>query len=96
MFNVTQGGIGTYFQPGVVSPFFRFAARILDEALAWYLSEHIMDGYKFLMQNYHEGDSVCIFGSFIFREPSFVTSRRTVDRVFPWRIYGPRTCRNVA
>ena len=29
---------------------------------AWYLSEHIMDGYKFLMQNYHEGDSVCIFG----------------------------------
>lgn len=73
IFNVTQGGIGTYFQPGVVSPFFRFAARILDEALAWYLSEHIMDGYKFLMQNYHEGDSVCIFGSFIFREPSSVT-----------------------
>ncbi|KAH9979975.1 hypothetical protein BGW80DRAFT_1514339 [Lactifluus volemus] len=57
-----QAGVGTYFQPGVVSPFFRFAARILDEALAWYLSEHIMDGYKFLMQNYHEGDSVSIFG----------------------------------
>ncbi|KAI9465062.1 hypothetical protein BJY52DRAFT_1209897 [Lactarius psammicola] len=55
-------GIGTYFQPGVVSPVFHFAARILDEMFAWYLSEHIMDGYKFLMQNYHEGDSVCIFG----------------------------------
>jgi uncharacterized protein (DUF2235 family) len=39
-----------------------FAARTLDEMFAWYLSEHIMDGYKFLMQNYHEGDSVCIFG----------------------------------
>lgn len=57
-----QAGIGTYFQPGVVSPLFRFAARVLDEMFAWYLSEHIMDGYKFLMQNYHEGDSVCIFG----------------------------------
>ncbi|KAI9443508.1 hypothetical protein H4582DRAFT_2197715 [Lactarius indigo] len=57
-----QAGIGTYFQPGVVSPLFRFAARTLDEMFAWYLSEHIMDGYKFLMQNYHEGDSVCIFG----------------------------------
>jgi uncharacterized protein (DUF2235 family) len=58
----TQAGIGTYFQPGVVSPFFRFGARALDLAVAWYISEHIMDGYKFLMQNYHEGDSVCIFG----------------------------------
>ncbi|KAH9060461.1 hypothetical protein EDB87DRAFT_1562060 [Lactarius vividus] len=57
-----QAGIGTYFQPGVVSPLFRFAARTLDEMFAWYLSEHIMDGYRFLMQNYHEGDSVCIFG----------------------------------
>ncbi|KAH9045010.1 hypothetical protein EDB84DRAFT_1634778 [Lactarius hengduanensis] len=57
-----SAGIGTYFQPGVVSPLFRFAARTLDEMFAWYLSEHIMDGYKFLMQNYHEGDSVCIFG----------------------------------
>lgn len=57
-----QAGVGTYFQPGVVSPLFRFAARTLDEMFAWYLSEHIMNGYKFLMQNYHEGDSVCIFG----------------------------------
>ncbi|KAH9168461.1 hypothetical protein EDB89DRAFT_1583900 [Lactarius sanguifluus] len=57
-----QERIGTYFQPGVVSPLFRFAARTLDEMRAWYFSEHIMDGYKFLTQNYHEGDSVCIFG----------------------------------
>ncbi|KAN0127605.1 Uncharacterized alpha/beta hydrolase domain (DUF2235) domain containing protein [Lactarius tabidus] len=57
-----QARIGTYFKPGVVSPLFRFAARTLDEMFAWYLSEHIMDGYKFLMQNYHEGDSICIFG----------------------------------
>lgn len=57
-----QAGIGTYFKPGVVSPLFRFAAQTLDEMFAWYLSGHIMDGYKFLMQNYHEGDHVCIFG----------------------------------
>lgn len=57
-----QAGIGTYFQPGVVSPLFRLAAQTLDEMFAWYLSEHIMDGYKFLMQNYREGDRVCIFG----------------------------------
>lgn len=60
-----QAGVGTYFQPGVVSPFFRIGAKILDEMFAWYLSEHIMDGYKFLMQNYHEGDTVCIFGLYL-------------------------------
>jgi hypothetical protein len=62
-----QAGIGTYFKPGVVSPLFRFAARTLDEMFAWYLSEHIMDGYKFLMQNYHEGDSICVFGLYCLR-----------------------------
>jgi uncharacterized protein (DUF2235 family) len=62
---MAQAGIGTWFPPGVVSPLFRSAARFLDEAFAWYLCDHIMDGYKFLMQNYHEGDSVSIFGSFI-------------------------------
>jgi uncharacterized protein (DUF2235 family) len=59
---LAQAGIGTYFKPGVVSPLMRVGARFLDQALAWYLSEHIMNGYEFLMQNYHEGDSVCIFG----------------------------------
>lgn len=28
-------GIGTYFQPGVVSPLFQWGAKILDEAFAW-------------------------------------------------------------
>ena len=37
-------------------------ARILDEAFAWYLSEHVIEGYKFLMQNYNVGDKVCLFG----------------------------------
>ncbi|KAI0293299.1 hypothetical protein B0F90DRAFT_1643195 [Multifurca ochricompacta] len=57
-----QAGIGTYIQPGVVSPLFRLGARILDMAIAWYLYQHVMDGYKFLMQNYNVGDRVCLFG----------------------------------
>ncbi|KAF8722698.1 hypothetical protein AX14_009658 [Amanita brunnescens Koide BX004] len=57
-----QPGIGTYFNPGVVSPLFEWWAKILDEAFAWYLDVHVMDGYRFLMQNYHAGDKICLFG----------------------------------
>lgn len=35
---------------------------LLDEAIAWYLYQNVIDGYKFLMQNYDIGDKVCIFG----------------------------------
>ncbi|KAH8993945.1 hypothetical protein EDB92DRAFT_1795941 [Lactarius akahatsu] len=58
----SQAGIGTYIQPGVVSPLFEKAAEILDDTIAWYLYQHIMDGYKFLMQSYNVGDKVCLFG----------------------------------
>ncbi|KDQ62719.1 hypothetical protein JAAARDRAFT_171302 [Jaapia argillacea MUCL 33604] len=57
-----QAGIGTYFQPGVVSPLFQWVAKIADEAVAWYLDAHVMDGYRFLMQNYNAGDKICLFG----------------------------------
>ncbi|RDX42628.1 hypothetical protein OH76DRAFT_1410973 [Lentinus brumalis] len=57
-----QPGIGTYFNPGVVSPVFQWCAKILDEAFAWYLDEHVRGGYQFLMQNYVPGDKICIFG----------------------------------
>ncbi|KAI6044764.1 hypothetical protein EDC04DRAFT_2889440 [Pisolithus marmoratus] len=57
-----QPGVGTYFEPGVVSPLFSWGAKILDEAIAWYLQTHVMDGYKFLMANYREGDKICLFG----------------------------------
>ncbi|KAH8992428.1 hypothetical protein EDB92DRAFT_1797303 [Lactarius akahatsu] len=57
-----QAGIGTYIQPGVVSPLFSWAAEMLDEAIAWYLYQHVMDGYQFLMQNYNVGDKVLLFG----------------------------------
>ncbi|KAF8628631.1 hypothetical protein AX15_003766 [Amanita polypyramis BW_CC] len=57
-----QAGIGTYFNPGVVSPFFEWWAKILDQATAWYLNVHVMEGYRFLMQNYCTGDKICLFG----------------------------------
>lgn len=57
-----QAGVGTYFAPGVVSPTFTWLAKILDEAFAWYLDAHVMDGYKFLMDNYRPGDKICLFG----------------------------------
>ncbi|KAG6902608.1 hypothetical protein C0995_014214 [Termitomyces sp. Mi166 len=57
-----QPGIGTWFNPGVVSPFFRWGAKVLDYAFAWYLDQHVIEGYKFLMNNYRVGDKICIFG----------------------------------
>jgi len=60
---ITQAGIGTYVKPGAVRPMFNGVAGLIDKAIAWYLPEHITDGYKFLMQNYREGDTICIFGA---------------------------------
>ncbi|KAJ7078619.1 hypothetical protein B0H15DRAFT_860330 [Mycena belliarum] len=57
-----QSGIGTYLTPGMVAPLMEWGAKVLDEAFAIYLNNHVMDGYRFLMENYHSGDKICIFG----------------------------------
>ncbi|KAG1836357.1 hypothetical protein DFJ58DRAFT_818638 [Suillus subalutaceus] len=57
-----QAGVGTYLAPGVVSPMFTWLAKLLDEAFAWYLDAHVMEGYGFLMDNYQPGDKICLFG----------------------------------
>lgn len=57
-----QAGIGTFYPPGVVSPMFQWIAKLADQALAWYLDQHVMDGYKFICQNYRPGDKICLFG----------------------------------
>ncbi|KAH9947605.1 hypothetical protein B0H21DRAFT_323664 [Amylocystis lapponica] len=57
-----QPGVGTYINPGLVSPLFQWAAKVMDEAFAWYLDEHVRQGYQFLMQNYRPGDKISIFG----------------------------------
>lgn len=57
-----QAGIGTYTSPEVATPLAAKISKTLDEAVAWNLSAHVMDGYEFLMQNYKAGDRICIFG----------------------------------
>ncbi|KAL6304319.1 hypothetical protein BKA93DRAFT_733275 [Sparassis latifolia] len=57
-----QPGVGTYINPGMVSPLFQWAAKILDEAFACYLDAHVREGYEFLMQTYRPGDKICFFG----------------------------------
>ncbi|QRW07899.1 choline transport protein [Ceratobasidium sp. AG-Ba] len=57
-----QTGIGTYAPPGLTTTFGLRVAEQADKAVAWYLYQHVIDGYKFLMQNYRIGDSISIFG----------------------------------
>ncbi|KAF8190874.1 hypothetical protein BJ912DRAFT_965013 [Pholiota molesta] len=57
-----QAGIGTYVSPQVATPMAAKISKSLDEAVAWNLHSHLMDGYEFLMQNYKAGDRICIFG----------------------------------
>ncbi|KAF8651914.1 hypothetical protein AX16_004559 [Volvariella volvacea WC 439] len=57
-----QAGIGTWYNPGVVSPALTWLAKWMDIAFAWYLDAHVIDGYRFLMQNYRAGDRICLFG----------------------------------
>ena len=77
-FALLKPGIGTYFQPGIVSPLFEWGAKVLDLAFAWYvtsrqasmckldffryLEAHVLEGYRFIMQNYQSGDKICLFG----------------------------------
>ncbi|KAG9002752.1 hypothetical protein FRB90_011321, partial [Tulasnella sp. 427] len=58
-----QPGIGTYVSPTKsVNQISRRASKAIDMAIAWYLDDHIMGGYRFLMDNYREGDKICLFG----------------------------------
>ncbi|KAG8945471.1 hypothetical protein FRC04_000756 [Tulasnella sp. 424] len=57
-----QTGIGTYAPTGLLSMIGARVAEVLDEAFAWYLEDHILGGYKFLMNTYQAGDKICLFG----------------------------------
>ncbi|KAI0800501.1 hypothetical protein C8Q74DRAFT_1364224 [Fomes fomentarius] len=58
-----QPGIGTYTS-GTRSPgsLISRVDQLLDQMFAWNLGSHVMGGYEFLMQNYKEGDKICLFG----------------------------------
>src|ERR1700761_4430665 len=57
-----QPGIGTIPPPGLWGRLKRWFITRLDLAIAWLLSEHVTDAYRFLMRYYQEGDSIFIFG----------------------------------
>ncbi|KAJ6585623.1 hypothetical protein B0H19DRAFT_1110303 [Mycena capillaripes] len=57
-----QAGIGTYTSPQIATPMMSRVSKFIDEAVAWNLDAHVMDGYEFLMQNYTANDRICIFG----------------------------------
>jgi uncharacterized protein (DUF2235 family) len=57
-----QPGIGTFPPPGVWGRLKRWFVTRLDLAIAWLLSDHVTDAYRFLMRYYQEGDQIFIFG----------------------------------
>ena len=57
-----QPGIGTFAPPGVWGRVKQWFLTKLDLAIAWLLEDHVIDGYRFLMRYYNEGDRIFIFG----------------------------------
>ncbi|KAH7337376.1 hypothetical protein B0J17DRAFT_718146 [Rhizoctonia solani] len=57
-----QAGVGTYSSPGFLTDAGQTVAATADEGVAWYLYQHVIDGYRYLMQTYRAGDQVSIFG----------------------------------
>ncbi|KAL4070342.1 hypothetical protein J3A83DRAFT_3177895 [Scleroderma citrinum] len=57
-----KSGIGTYTIPQLVSPFWSKVTKTVDMMIGNHLDAHVMGGYEFLMQNYKEGDKICLFG----------------------------------
>ncbi|KAK9781355.1 putative Tle1 phospholipase domain-containing protein [Seiridium cardinale] len=53
-----QSGIGTYDKGGLKNGI----GAAMDMAVGSGLGIHIKDAYKFLMQNYRDGDKICLFG----------------------------------
>lgn len=57
-----QTGIGTYTIPHIANPFKSKMRKIVDSMIGGSINTHVMGGYEFLMQNYRDGDKVCMFG----------------------------------
>ncbi|CAE7129142.1 unnamed protein product [Rhizoctonia solani] len=56
-----QAGLGTSSKH-FITPVMIALSKAFDMAIAHGLSDHVTDGYEFLMQNYIEGDKICLFG----------------------------------
>ncbi|KAG8776749.1 hypothetical protein FRC12_000709 [Ceratobasidium sp. 428] len=57
-----QTGVGTYAPPGLLTNVGLSLATTADMGFATFLYQHVIDGYKFLMQTYQTGDRISIFG----------------------------------
>lgn len=57
-----QPGIGTYNKRQFITKTASLIASTIDQALALHLNDHVMDGYRFIMQNYIKGDKICLLG----------------------------------
>ncbi|CAE7205429.1 unnamed protein product [Rhizoctonia solani] len=57
-----QTGVGTYTSPAWSSSISKSISKAADLAVAWYLYQHVCDGYRFLMESYRDGDRIYIFG----------------------------------
>ncbi|KAH7309394.1 hypothetical protein B0J17DRAFT_725067 [Rhizoctonia solani] len=57
-----MAGVGTYLTPGYLTDVGQAVAATTDEFFAIYLCQHVIDGYKYLMETYRAGDQVSIFG----------------------------------
>lgn len=57
-----QPGIGTFPPPGVWGRLKSWFVTRLDLAIAWVLSDHVTDAYRFPMRYYQECDQIFIFG----------------------------------
>ncbi|KAH7337378.1 hypothetical protein B0J17DRAFT_718148 [Rhizoctonia solani] len=79
-----QAGVGTYAPPGLMTSVGLHVAAKADEGVAWFLYQHVIDGYKYLMQTYQAGDQVSIFG---FSRGAY-TARALAEQVpFAYQIY---------
>ncbi|KAG7441014.1 uncharacterized protein BT62DRAFT_956306 [Guyanagaster necrorhizus] len=57
-----QAGVGTYSPSQSPNLLTSKIYKTVDLMIAWSIDTHVRDGYRFLMQNYHIGDHICIFG----------------------------------
>ncbi|THU98866.1 hypothetical protein K435DRAFT_856204 [Dendrothele bispora CBS 962.96] len=57
-------GIGTYRPSGVshVIPFYSKGLQLMDQGVAVYFPDHVMNAYKELCETYKPGDKISIFG----------------------------------
>ncbi|KAF8623792.1 hypothetical protein AX17_007295 [Amanita inopinata Kibby_2008] len=57
-----QPGIGTYNKRAFITHTMNTISSALDAGIALHLDDHVKEGYQFIMQNYREGDKICLFG----------------------------------